>query len=217
MEFLLGIWSFFAQNILQKPAFFIGLMVLIGNALLKKPWYEILSSFIKATVGYMILTVGSGGLVSSCRPVLVGLKDKFNISAVIIDPYYGQSAIDTALNAINRSFSMVMVLLLIAFIFNILLVAFRKVTKIRSIFTTGHIQVQQSAIAFWIILTCFPQLGDTQYLILMGILLGTYWAVGSNLTVDVPWSSGPYRRFKIPAQILPGESDGPKTNYAYCP
>ena len=60
MEFLLQIWSFFAENILQKPAFFIGLMVLIGNALLKKPLHEIVSSFIKATVGYMILTVGSG-------------------------------------------------------------------------------------------------------------------------------------------------------------
>lgn len=185
MEILLTVWSYFAKNVLQQPAFFIGLMVLIGNFLLKKPLHEIIASFIKATVGYMILTVGSGGLVSSCRPVLVGLKDKFNISAVIIDPYYGQSAIDAALGAIDRSFSMVMVLLLIAFVFNIILVAFRKFTKIRSVFTTGHIQVQQSAIAFWIILTCFPQLGDTQYLLLMGVLLGTYWAVGSNLTVDI--------------------------------
>jgi PTS system ascorbate-specific IIC component len=185
MDFLLNAWGYFAKNVLQQPAFFIGLMVLIGNSLLKKPIHETIASFIKATVGYMILAVGSGGLVSSCRPILVGLKDKFNMGAVIIDPYYGQSAIDSALTAVGRSFSMVMALLLIAFIFNIILVAFRKVTKIRSVFTTGHIQVQQSATAFWIILTCFPQLGDTQFLILMGVLLGTYWAVGSNLTVDI--------------------------------
>jgi len=65
------------------------------------------------------------------------------------------------------------------------LVAFRKYTKIRSIFTTGHVQVQQASTAFWIILFAFPALGNTQVLLLMGIILGTYWAVGSNLTVEI--------------------------------
>ena len=102
-----------------------------------------------------------------------------------MDPYYGQSAITEALADLGRSFSQVMILLLIAFIFNIILVAFRKITKIRSVFTTGHIQVQQSALAFWIVIFCFPELGDTGILIVMGILLGIYWAVGSNLTVDI--------------------------------
>lgn len=185
MEFLMNIWTFFAKNILQQPAYFIGAMVLLGSILLRKKWYETLSSFLKAVVGYMILSVGSSGLVNSCRPILVGIKDKFQLDAVVIDPYYAQSAINSAMGDLGRSFSQVMLLLLFAFVFNIILVALRKVTKIRSLFTTGHIQVQQSAIAFWIILQCFPVLGDTQYLLLMGILLGTYWAVGSNLTVDI--------------------------------
>jgi PTS system ascorbate-specific IIC component len=185
MEILLSVWTYFAKNILQQPAFFIGLMVLLGNLLLRKKWYDTVASLLKAVVGYLILSVGSGGLVNNCRPILVGIKDKFQLDAVVIDPYYAQSAIDTGLQALGRSFSQVMILLLFAFIFNIVLVALRKVTKIRSLFTTGHIQVQQASIAFWIILMCFPQLGDTQYLLLMGILLGTYWAVGSNLTVDI--------------------------------
>ena len=185
MEILMSIWTFFAKNILQQPAYFIGFMVLLGSILLRKKWYDTLASFLKAVVGYMVLSVGSSGLVSSCRPILVGIKDKLQIDAVVIDPYYAQSAINSALEGLGRSFSQVMQLLLFAFIFNILLVALRKVTKIRSLFTTGHIQVQQSATAFWIILMCFPKLGDTQYLILMSILLGTYWAVGSNLTVDI--------------------------------
>lgn len=188
MNIILSVWGFFAKNILQQPAFFIGLMVLIGSLLLKKSAHETIASFIKAVVGYMILSVGSGGLVNSCRPILAGFNDKFHMAAVVIDPYYGQSAINAALTDVGRSFSQVMALLLIAFIFNILLVAFRKITKIRSVFTTGHIQVQQSAMAYWIVLTAFPSLGETQYLILMGVLLGTYWAVGSNLTVDITQS-----------------------------
>lgn len=185
MSIVMDIWSYFAKNILQQPAFFIGLLVLIGYSLLKRPVHEVIAGFIKATVGYLILTVGSNGLINQCRPILVSLQAKLNIDAVVMDPYYGQAAITAGLDAIGRSFSQVMLLLLIAFVFNILLVAFRKVTKIRSVFTTGHIQVQQSALAFWIVLYCFPSLGDTGILIIMGILLGIYWAVGSNLTVDI--------------------------------
>ena len=40
MDFLMSIWSFFATNILTQPAYFIGLMVLVGYLLLKKPLYE---------------------------------------------------------------------------------------------------------------------------------------------------------------------------------
>jgi PTS system ascorbate-specific IIC component len=184
LGFLNGVWAYFANNILTQPAYFIGLIVLIGYVLLRKPWHESFSGFIKAVVGYMILTVGSGGLVNNFRPILVGLKDRFNLDAVVIDPYFGQNAVTAGLEpAFGRTFSQVMILLLIAFIFNILLVRFKKYTKMRAIFTTGHVQLQQASTAFWIMLFCFPALGDTSLLLLMGLILGLYWAVGTNLTV----------------------------------
>lgn len=185
MQIVFKIWTYFAQNILTQPAFFIGFIVLFGYALLRKPWYECLSGFLKATVGYLILSVGSGGLVNSFRPILVGLKDRFNLNATVIDPYFGQNAVQLAMESVGESFSQVMLLLLIAFILNIILVAFRKVTKIRSIFTTGNVQIQQAATAFWLIFFCFPQMGDTPILIMMSVLLAVYWAVGSNLTVEI--------------------------------
>ena len=37
MEFFYAIWGFFSKNVLQQPAFFIGLIVLVGYILLKKP------------------------------------------------------------------------------------------------------------------------------------------------------------------------------------
>ena len=116
------------------------------------------------------------------------------MSACVIDPYFGQNAVqaameDTSSSALSfisgKSFSLVMFLLLFAFILNIVLVAFRKVTKCRALFTTGHVQVQQSALAFALILFCFPALKDQDWvvLIIMTILLGLYWAVGSNLCI----------------------------------
>ena len=184
MDILINIWKFFQINILTNPAFFIGFIVLIGYLLLKRPIYEAIAGFIKAIVGYLILNVASGGLVSNFRPILAGLKDRFNLTAAVIDPYFGQTAAQAAIESIGRSFSLMMIVLLIAFIFNIVLVLFRKQTKIRTVFITGHIMVQQSATALWMVLFCFPNIMDTQVVIMLGLLLGSYWAVSSNLTVE---------------------------------
>lgn len=185
MQFLTSIWTFIVNNIITQPAYFIGLIVLLGYVLLKKPWYDVLSGTIKAVVGYMILLVGSGGLVNNFRPILVGLKDRFNLNAMVIDPYFGQNAVSAGVEKVfGRAFGQVMILVLIAFIFNIVLVALKKWTKFRSIFTTGHVQVQQASTAFWLILFCFPKLGDTPILLIMALVLGLYWAVGTNLMVE---------------------------------
>ena len=188
MNFLMNAWSYFATNILQQPAWMIGLIVLLGYVLLKKPWYDVLGGTIKAVVGYMILAVGSGGLVSNFRPVLVGLKDRFNLDAMVIDPYFGQNAVTAGVEEVfGKSFSQVMMLLLIAFIVNILLVRFSKLTKLRALFTTGHVQVQQASTAYWLMLFALPALAssnnNTAILIVMALVLGCYWAVGSNLTI----------------------------------
>lgn len=179
-----AVWGYFASNILTQPAYFIGFIVLIGYILLRKTWYDALAGFIKATVGYMILAVGSGGLIGNFRPILVGLDERFQLNAMVIDPYFGQNAVAAGLEPVfGRTFASVMLLLLIAFVFNIVLVRFKKITKMRSIFTTGHVQLQQASTAFWIMLFCFPALGDTSILLMMGLILGLYWAVGTNLLV----------------------------------
>lgn len=185
-DVLMTVWNYFVSNILTKPAFLIGFIVLLGYILLKKPWYECISGFLKATVGYFILTVGSGGLVKSFRPIIVGLKERFNLSAVVIDPYFGQEAINHGIKEVfGRSFADTMLLLLIAFVFNIVAVRLKKYTKMRAVFTTGNVQVQQAATAFWLLLFCFPEMGRIPVLITMGVMLGLYWAVGSNLTVGI--------------------------------
>ncbi|MBQ9239361.1 MAG: PTS transporter subunit IIC [Treponema sp.] len=184
MNELIGIWAFFQNNILTKPAFFVGLIVFLGYLLLKKPVYEAVAGFIKATVGYMILNVASGGLVGNFRPILAGLNQRFNLNAAVIDPYFGQAAAQAAVESIGRSFSMMMQVLLIAFLWNVVLVLLRTITKVRTVFITGHIMVQQSSTALWIILLCFPGLNDPSVIALLGLLLGTFWAVSSNLSVE---------------------------------
>ena len=90
----MAIWTFFVNNILTKPQYMVGLIVLIGYLLLRKPWYDTVSGTIKAIVGYMILSTGSGGMINTLKPILYGLGGRFGLQAIIIDPYNGQNAVE---------------------------------------------------------------------------------------------------------------------------
>ena len=161
MGILNAIWTFFATYILQKPPYMVGFLTLLGYCLMGKKWYDTLAGTLKAIIGMLILSAGSGGLVSNFRPILAGLKDRFNLTAAVIDPYYGQNAVTAGVEEVfGKGFSQVMTLLLIAFIVNILLVRFNKITKCRTLFTTGHVQVQQAATAYWLILFALPALRE---------------------------------------------------------
>ena len=186
MSILYGIWSFFATYVLQKAPYMVGFLTLLGYCLMGKKWYDTLAGTLKAIIGMLILNAGSGGLVSTFRPILTGLKDRFNLTACVIDPYYGQNAVTAGVEEVfGKGFSQAMTLLLIAFIVNILLVRFNKITKCRTLFTTGHVQVQQAATAYWLIMFALPQLlnNNIAMMVVMAVILGAYWAVGSNLTV----------------------------------
>ncbi|AND79995.1 PTS ascorbate transporter subunit IIC [Streptococcus pantholopis] len=186
MDILLNILNWFSQNILQQPAFFVGLLVLIGYILLKKPWHDVFAGFVKATVGYMILNVGASGLVTTFRPILAALNTKFNIGAAVIDPYFGLTAANTLIEEKFPAFvGTATTALLIGFFLNILLVALRKITKIRTLFITGHIMVQQAATVTMMILVLIPVLRNQFWgTLAIGIICGLYWAVSSNMTVE---------------------------------
>ena len=184
MNVLNAIWYFFNYNIFQKPAFFVGVLVLVGYALLKKPVYEVIAGFVKAVVGYMILSVGSGGLVSNFRPILLGLGTRFNLTAAVIDPYYGQVAAEHLIEQVGRSVSLGMSVLIVGFFVNILLIALKKVTKVRSLMITGHTMICQCSVTTWLMLFAFPEASDLQIIIMTGLLMGFYWGATTNLTVE---------------------------------
>ncbi len=186
MDIIFTILNWFSQNILQKPAFFVGLLVLVGYALLKKPLHDVFAGFVKATVGYMILNVGAGGLVTTFRPILAALNYKFNIGAAVIDPYFGLTAANTYMaDHFPKFIGTATTALLIGFFLNILLVALRRVTKIRTLFITGHIMVQQAATVTLMVILLIPAFRDQVWgTVAVGVICGLYWAVSSNMTVE---------------------------------
>lgn len=184
-SFFLPIWKGFFDNVMAEPAIFIGLVSLTGYILLRRPAHECFAGFIKTTAGFYILLVGSGGLVNQFRPILAGLAERFQLKAAVIDPYFGWNAVTAAFNKAGWTTSLIMMALLIAFLWNIVLVAFRRHTKVRTLFITGHVMIQQANTSLWMILIAIPAFQNSVLgIVACGLMLGTYWAVFSNLTVE---------------------------------
>ncbi len=183
---IIEIFQEFVNKFLGQAPLLMGTIVFIGYLLLKKKWYQALSGFIKAYVGFRILKVGAGGLVSTFKPIIESLTSKFGLSAFVIDPYYGQSSATEFLD-FKGSLAFVGYVMLIAFAWNILLVLFRKYTKVRPLFITGHIMYQQSAVLLWAlywVIGAVDKPVTTPLVVITGLFIGTYWSVMSNLIIE---------------------------------
>lgn len=187
MDIILAIFLGFINKFLGQPALLLATITFIGYLMLGKKVYEALAGFIKAYVGFKILQVGTGGLVGTFKPIIESLSSKYGITALVIDPYFGQTSATETLDAFG-SLQYVGYVMLIAFALNILYVAFRKQTKIRALFITGHIMYQQSAVLLWAMYWVIGAAGGepaAPFLVLViGLLMGTYWSVTSNLIIE---------------------------------
>jgi PTS system ascorbate-specific IIC component len=187
MDFIVDIFLQFVNKFLGQAPLLIGTVVFLGYLLLGKKVYEALAGFIKAYVGFKILQVGTGGLVGTFRPIIESLTCKFNVSALVIDPYFGQASAEAGLTFVD-SLQFIGIVMLIGFAWNILLVLFRKLTKIRTLFITGHIMYQQSAVLlwalYWVIYSVTGEPVSMFLVVVTGVLIGTYWSVASNLLIE---------------------------------
>ena len=178
-------WSWFLSNIFTKPAWFLAILVFIGCLLIKKPLYESFASFIKALVGYMIFSVASGGMISNFRPILLALNDRFNLQAAVIDPYFGVAALQNTITVdTGRTMSLATMGMIIGFAINILMVLFKKQTKVRTLMVGGHVMNMGSWVFTAMVALMCPQLSDLTIMIMVGVLNGLYWGVGSNMTLE---------------------------------
>lgn len=174
-------FDIFINQILGQAPFLMGIIVFVGYLALKRGFPTAFAGFIKASVGFMILQVGTGGLTSTFAPILDGLRERYGIEGAVMDSYV---ALSSANNALGENVAYVGYTLLIGFAWNILLVAFSKYTKIKTLQVTGHVMFVQSSILLWMV---YHTLGSTDWInvIVAGILMGTYWSVFSNLTLDI--------------------------------
>lgn len=185
---LATIFESISTNILTQPAYIIGLMVLIGMLALKKPWYEAISCMIKAVAGYLILNIGSGGFTSTFKPIVDALSSKFNITASLVDTYTLQAQLLDPANGFLATHADAMLYMSAAFaisiVVNFLLVKFNKITKVRTLYMTGHTLQSYSQNTLWFLVLISPLFYNWPITIAVGIFVGVWAGTGSNFTVE---------------------------------
>ncbi|NLY90403.1 MAG: PTS ascorbate transporter subunit IIC [Firmicutes bacterium] len=176
------ILDFFITQIFQTPAYFMGLVVLLGCLFLRKDAKSTLISVIKAVVGMMILSIGAGQLKTASQNVIEIFTMRLGLTGVSTDMWTAVYAYIEELNVINMgNVAMVMIT---AWVVNLFLAKF---TPIKTIFLTGHVAYCDSAfITFFLYKVCG--------------LTGTSLFIGSVLTCAVYWWLFPaiLRRFLTP-------------------
>ncbi|MBM4761113.1 PTS ascorbate transporter subunit IIC [Bacillus sp. B15-48] len=169
------------NQILGQAPFLMGIIVFVGYILLGSGLSTAITGFIKASIGFMILQAGTGGLTSTFRPILDSFKEKYQMDGAIMDPYVALAAANEGL---GDMVALVGYTLVIGFAWNTLLVAFSKYTKLRTLQVTGHVMFIHSTLLLFMAYT-FLEAPDTLTVVLTGLLIGTYWAVFTNLTIDI--------------------------------
>ena len=177
--------SFFSgfSAFMSQPSLLLGLVAAVGLIALKKPATRVISGFVKTAVGVLILTTGSGQIVGTFRPIIVSMKDVLGIEGVIIDPYTTLPAVQAAAaEQIPALISWAGYVMVLAFFFNILLVALRKITHLRGLFLTGHVMYLHSVLMTWLVWYFFA-LPQWPTVFISAGLVGLYWTVGASLNI----------------------------------
>ncbi len=171
------IFDNFINPIFSQPSLLLGGVTLIGLIALRKTFVEIVTGTIRTIIGVLLLQSGSGFMTAVFRPIIFSISDHFSFSGVIIDPYITLASVTESL---GEKLGWVGVTMMIGFMINIILVALNRITKLRSIFLTGHVMFLQSALITWIVYYYF-QLDFIGTVSIAGLLIGIYWSIGAEL------------------------------------
>ena len=181
--------SVFFEQFLGEASILLAVITAIGYFLLKKPLSQIWAGVIKVVVGFRILQAGTHILVVTFKPVLMAFVGKYHVQGVFFSPEgAGLPAAQHALanhvfvngEQILSAGSWVGYTLVLGFVLNILLVLARRVTKVQTIYVTGHLMFIHSVIATW--LTHYvlgTGLGAT--VVISGVFLALYWGYASTV------------------------------------
>lgn len=181
------------NNFLGVTAILIGLLTLLGYLILGRRFSESIIGAIKSAIGVLILSIGSGALISMSKPVFITIG-KMGQNIIPIDTYLGQVSSETFLNTLGNGFaSWLSYALIIGLLINILLVALRRWTNVHSVMITGHVMFQQAAVVVPTIYlfifsstltsTGLPIGSQIGTILISGIFLGVYWGVASSATI----------------------------------
>lgn len=173
------------KQIFGQPFLLMAIIVFIGYIAMKQKFSRALMGAAKASIGILVMGMGSGALIGNFGKLLTALQTATGIQGAGLNTYPTMTAsyekMDAVLGA-GTGNTWGIYTLLVAFILNLALVALRKWTKIRAVYLTGNAMIVQCGISTYIVWR-FLGLGMIPTVLIAALVTALYWGIFSTLLI----------------------------------
>lgn len=173
------------RQILSQPFILISIVVFIGYIAMKEKLSKALAGTLKASLGIIVMGMGSGALISNFGKILSAVNTATGVTGAGLNTYPTMTAAQAVMDGVMGAgigATWGLYTFLVAFIINIILVALRKYTHIKSIYLTGNAAIVQAAITAFLVWK-FLNLGMVPTVIVAALITAVYWGVGSTILI----------------------------------
>ena len=179
------ILDLFMKQIFGQPFILMAIVVLIGYLAMGQKVSKALVGAIKASIGIIVMGMGSGALIGNFGKLITALQQATGIAGAGLNTYptmtAGYEIMDKILGA-GTGASWGIYTLLVAFILNLVYVALRKFTKIRAVYLTGNAMIVQAGISTFLVWKFFGT-SMVPTVLIAAVLTSLYWGICSTMLI----------------------------------
>lgn len=173
------------NQIFGQPFLLMAIIVFVGYICMKQKFSKALMGAAKASVGIIVMGMGSSALINNFGKLLIAVQTATGINGAGLNTYPAMTASYEKMDAILGSGTGAtwgIYTLLAAFCLNLVMVAFQKFTKIRAVFLTGNVMLVQTGITTYIVWR-FLGLGMLPTVFIAAAVTAVYWGISSTLLI----------------------------------
>ena len=173
------------KQIFTQPFLLLAIVVFIGYLAMKQTVGKALIGAFKASIGIIVMGIGSGALSTNFGHLLNALRNSTGLQGAGLNTYSTMTAGFEKMDAVlgeGVGTSWGLYTLLVAFIINLILVALRKYTKIRAVYLTGNAMIVQCGITVYIVWR-FLGTGMVPTILIAAVITALYWGICSTMLI----------------------------------
>ena len=173
------------KQIFGQPFILMAIIVFIGYMAMKQKVSKALVGAAKASIGILVMGMGSGALIANFGKLLTALQTATGITGAGLNTYPTMTASYAKMDAVlgaGTGATWGIYTLLVGFILNLVLVALKKYTKIRAVYLTGNAMIVQAGISTYVVWR-FLGLGMVPTVLIASLVTALYWGIFSTLLI----------------------------------
>ncbi len=173
------------KQIFGQPFLLLAIVVFIGYIAMKQTVGKAIIGAFKASIGILVMGMGSGALIANFGKLLTALQNATGIQGAGLNTYPTMTASYEKMDAIlgeGTGATWGIYVLLVAFLMNLVLVALRKWTKIRAVYLTGNAMIVQCGISTYIVWR-FLGTGMVPTVLIASLITALYWGICSTALI----------------------------------